>query len=528
MIEAGAEYELEIESVSSDGNGVGHIDGMAVFVPLTAAGDRIRARIVRAKRSYAEAELLSIVRPSADRTEPLCGHFYECGGCALMHMSYEAQLRAKRGMIENAMRRIGGFAYFALNSMTGAENTLRYRNKTIFHAGEKNGAPIFGFYAPKSHRVIPLRDCPIGAEENKALIAAVTEYISETGAKVQSLFTRRSRKSGEVMAVICADRELPGKDGLVSHLRAALPQLSCVTESVRRGRREIKRVLFGKGYIEDELLGISYRISPDSFFQINPEMTEKLYTKAIELADISSGDSVMDIYCGIGTISLTAAKKAARVTGIEIVEQAIADAKENAARNGIENAEFHASSAEDIVPALTERGERPDIVILDPPRKGSDEKTIEAILKSAPKRIVYVSCSPSTLARDAKALRDGGYEIREAHGFDMFPNTNHVETVCLLSKLKSSEHIDVELSMDELDLTAAEKKATYQEIKDYVLEHYGLKVSQLNIAQVKRKCGIIERENYNKPKSEDSKQPNCTQEKEDAITETLKHFGMIE
>ena len=436
MIEPGGEYELEIESVSSDGNGVGRIDGMAVFVPMTAAGDRVRARIMKAKRSYAEAELESVVRPSADRTEPACGHFYECGGCALMHMSYDAQLRAKRGMIENAMRRIGGFADFELDSITGAENALRYRNKTIFHAEEKNGAPVLGFYAPKSHRVIPLRDCLIGAEENKALIAALTEYMSETGAKVQSLFTRRSRKSGEVMAVVCAEMELIGKDRLVSRLRAALPQLSCAIESIKRGRREIKRVLFGKGYIEDELLGISYRISPDSFFQINPEMTEKLYQKAIDLADISRDDSVMDIYCGIGTISLTAAKKAGHVTGVEIVERAIADARENAALNGIENAEFYASSAEDIVPALIERGERPDIVILDPPRKGSDAKTIEAILKASPKRIVYVSCSPSTLARDAKSLCAGGYEITEAHGFDMFPNTSHVETVVLMSRVE--------------------------------------------------------------------------------------------
>ena len=261
--------------------------------------------------------------------------------------------------------------------------------------------------------------------------------------------------------------------------------------------------------------------------QVNPKQTEKLYTLALEKANISDADTVADVYCGIGTISLMAADKAKRVIGIEEIERAIIDARANAFANGVENAEFICAKAEEALPKLVDGGLAPDCVILDPPRKGCDEAVLDAIVKSGVRRVCYVSCNPSTLARDCRLLCDAGFELISVDPIDMFPWTSHVETVCLLSKLKSTQHIEVELDMDELDLTAAEKKATYDEIKDYVLEHSGLKVSSLYIAQVKQQCGIIERENYNKPKSEDAKQPQCPPDKEKAIKEALQHFGMI-
>ena len=274
--------------------------------------------------------------------------------------------------------------------------------------------------------------------------------------------------------------------------------------------------------------GITFAISPLSFYQVNPIQTEKLYSLALEYAELTGMETVWDLYCGIGAISLFMAKQAKHVYGIEVVEQAITDAKENAKRNGIENATFYAGKAEEVLPRLYKQdGIVADVICVDPPRKGCDQACLETIVKMTPERVVYISCDSATLARDLKYLCGNGYELKRVRAVDLFPQTVHVETVCLLSKLHSDQHIEVELQMDELDLTVAESKATYEEIKDYVLEHSGLKVSSLYIAQVKEKCGIIERVNYNLPKSENSRQPKCPPEKEAAIREALEYFRMI-
>ena len=495
MVEKNKLYTIEITDIASDGNGVGAVDGFTVFVPMAAKGDIADVLIVKVLSRYAIGRLMSLKSPSPYRTEPECPHFRRCGGCHLQHMDYAAQLDIKRGFVEAAMRRIGGFENFRCDAMLGMEKPYRYRNKCIFPIGaDKNGKTVSGFYARRSHEIIPIIDCLMGDEANSRIVSAVTEYMSENGIKpydeqahsgiVRRVFIRSAKHSGEIMVVISVNaNNLPRRERLINKEK---------TNSVLGSENKL---IFGCPTISDTLCGVNFNISPVSFYQVNPYMTEKLYAKALEFADISDGDEVIDIYCGIGTISLAAAKRAAAVTGIEISPQAIEDARINAAQNNITNAAFIADSAENAMPRLISGGARPDIVILDPPRKGSDEKTLNAIIAAAPKRIVYISCNPSTLARDAKHLAASGYTPHRAAAVDMFPHTCHVETVCLLSKLKSSEHIEVELNMDELDLTAAEKKATYQEIKDYVLERYGLKVSQLNIAQVKRKYGIIEREN---------------------------------
>jgi 23S rRNA (uracil1939-C5)-methyltransferase len=260
---------------------------------------------------------------------------------------------------------------------------------------------------------------------------------------------------------------------------------------------------------------------------VNKNTTEKLYQKAIELLSPQKDETVLDLYCGIGTITLCAAKHCGKIIGVEVVEEAINDARENAESNGITNAEFYVGTAEEVCPRLVKEGLTANAVIVDPPRKGCDKKLLETIVSLSPSRVVYVSCDPATLSRDAKFLCEHGYNLTQAYPFDQFPHTGHVETVCLLSKLNTKQHIEVDIHMDELDLTDAEKKATYGEIKEYVLEHTGLKVSSLYIAQVKQKYGIIERENYNKPKSEDARQPQCPPDKEKAIKEALLHFGMI-
>ena len=285
--------------------------------------------------------------------------------------------------------------------------------------------------------------------------------------------------------------------------------------------------LYGDGTITDTLCGLQFRLSAPAFYQVNHAQAERLYEKAAALAGLTGEETVLDLYCGTGTITLCLARHAKKAVGVEIIPQAIEDAKFNAAQNGMNNAEFYCMDAGAAAKLLAERGEKPDVIVVDPPRKGVSADVIEAIAAMQPQRVVYVSCDPATLARDVKLLTEKGYTLRSAEAVDLFPKCAHVETVCLLSKLQSKEHIEIEVKMDELDLTAAESKATYEEIREYVLEHTGLKVSHLYIAQVKQKYGIIERENYNKPKSENAKQPQCPPEKEEAITEALKHFGMI-
>lgn len=449
-LQIGDIYTLEIGSVSSDGNGVGRIDGMAVFVSNTAVGDTVTARITRIQKNYAQAEPEEIISPSSVRVTPQCEYYNECGGCDMMHMSYAAQLDVKRGTIENAMRRIGGFSDFSLDDMIGMDRPERYRNKMVFHAGVVDTEAVFGFYAPKSHNVIPLGDCRTGAEENEKIISVVKHYAKMLQLSVYNektvkgllrmIFVRKSAKNGNTMVVLSVNgSRLPQAEILVKNLKSVCTTLASVVLNVNRQKHSYglgaKNItLYGADFIEDDILGITYRISPHSFFQINPVMTEKIYAKAIEFAQLTGNENVMDIYCGIGTISLLAAKQAKRAIGVEIVEKAIEDARENAERNGIDNAVFYAESAENIVPKLIQAGERPDVVILDPPRKGSDNATLNAILKAKPQRIVYVSCNPATLARDAKLLCGGGYAIEAATGYDQFPHTCHVECVVLMSR----------------------------------------------------------------------------------------------
>lgn len=286
--------------------------------------------------------------------------------------------------------------------------------------------------------------------------------------------------------------------------------------------------LYGSDTIEDTLCGLRFRLSARSFYQVNHDQAERLYDGAVRLAGLTEKDSVLDLYCGAGTITLCLARHAGKAYGVEIIDAAIRDARENAARNGLENTEFFCADAGEAALEFARRGVKLDVIVVDPPRKGVSRDVIAAMLEMAPKRIVYVSCDPATLARDVKLLREGGYALTHAEAFDLFPRCAHVETVCLLSKLSDAKHhVEVELNLDEMDLTSAESKATYDEIKAYVREHAGLNVSKLYIAQTKRKCGIIERENYNLPKSEDSKQPQCPPEKEAAIKDALKRFGMI-
>ena len=536
--------EVTIEDLSEEGTGIGKFEGMTFFIKDAVIGDRVRAKIMKMKKNYGFARLMEVLTPSPDRVEPLCPVARQCGGCQIQAMSYEAQLAFKTRKVESNLKRIGKFEEIPMESIIGMEDPFHYRNKAQFPFGKnRDGKIITGFYAGRTHSIIENTSCHLGKEVNEEILEKilawmnafhVEPYNEATGkGLMRHSLIRCGFRTGEIMVCLVINgRKIPGEEALVDSLKI-IPGMTSISLNVNKektnvilGREVIN--LWGRPYIEDYIGEVKYQISPLSFFQVNPVQTERLYGKALEYAGLTGEETVWDLYCGIGTISLFLARKARKVYGVEIIPDAIEDARRNASLNGFTNTEFYVGKAEEVLPEKYEKeGVRADVIVVDPPRKGCDETLLSTMVKMQPERIVYVSCDSATLARDLRYLCDNGYELKRVCPADMFPQTVHVETVCLLSKLNVKHHIEVEITMDELDLTAAESKATYDEIKAYVLEKFGFKVSQLYIAQIKRKCGIIERKNYNQSKKEDAKVPKCPPEKEAAIMDALKHFQMI-
>ena len=538
---------LRIERLSNDGSGVAHSsEGEAVFVPGTAPGDEAQVRIVKDCGRYAFGILDKLLTPSPDRIPVDCAVAGPCGGCSLRHLDYAAELCAKQESVADAFRRIGGLDVPVLDALPSPE-VDRYRNKVQFPVGrDKDGAPCIGFYAGRTHRIVPCPDCKLQpgvlndiGNTLCAFFAAhgIQPYDEERGkGLVRHIFLRRGAHSGQIMVcLVCTRPKLPHSDELVALLREKFRDIATILINVNAKKTNVilgeeSVTLYGPGCIEDTLCGVPVRLGPLSFYQVNTLAAERLYGIAAEYAQLEPDDVLLDLYCGMGTIGLSMANHCRELIGVEIIPEAIDSAKANAARMGdavAAKSRFFCADAGEAAARLAAEGLRPDVIMLDPPRKGCDETTLSAVAQMSPRRVVYVSCNPSTAARDAAWLGQHGYRAEKVQPVDLFPRTKHVETVCLLSKLNAKQHIEVDIHMDELDLTDAEKKATYSEIKEYVLEHTGLKVSSLYIAQVKQKCGIIERENYNKPKSDDAKQPQCPPDKEKAIKEALKHFGMI-
>ena len=601
---------VTIEDMGSEGEGIGRYDGFTLFVKDAVVGDTVEAKIVKPKKNYAYARLEKLLSPSPYRAEPKCTYYRQCGGCQLQALSYEKQLQFKQEKIRNNLVRIGGFdaAYVdsRMEPIVGMDEPWHYRNKAQYPVGtNKDGNIVTGFYAGRTHSIIANTDCALGAAENKEILERILEYMQENTVSaydeetgkglVRHVLIRKGFTSGEIMVCLVINGDsparqqgkanghstktyfLPKQDRLLDKL-TAIPGMTCIAVSINRDKTNVimgKEIhtLWGSDTISDTIhvrdmtkpgypftgKELTFYISPLSFYQVNPVQTEKLYSLALEYAGLTGQETVWDLYCGIGTISLFLADSAKKVCGVEIIPQAIEDARENAERNGITNAEFFVGKAEEVLPKFyeemnsaaktmedaatgsdSELGQpettaelgcdmrHPDVIVVDPPRKGCDESCLATMLKMQPKRIVYVSCDSATLARDLKILCDGGYEVKRIRGVDQFGMTVHVETICLLSKLhEAKHHVNVKLDMDEMELTAAESKATYEEIKKYVAEHYeGMKVSNLYIAQVKAKYGIIERENYNLPKSGDAKQPQCPKDKEKAIEDALRYFQM--
>ena len=547
---------VEITDIGVSGEGIGHVDGYTLFIKDAVIGDVVEAKVMKAKKNYGYARLMKVITPSEYRVEPKCAFARRCGGCQIQEMSYDRQLVFKDQKIRGNLERIGGFTKDQIDTVmqpvVGMEPPFGYRNKAQFPFGtDKEGNPITGFYAGRTHDIIANTDCALGVEQNKEILEIILQYMRENKIKsydektgkglIRHALIRYGFKTKEIMVCLVVNgKKLPKAERLIEKL-IQIEGMTSVTISPNTRRDNVimgdsYEILWGQGYITDYIGNVKYQISPLSFYQVNPVQTEKLYGLALEYADLKGDETVWDLYCGIGTISLFLAQKAKQVYGVEIVPQAIDDAKENAKINAIDNAEFFVGKAEEVLPEYYAEYEREhngetahaDVIVVDPPRKGCDETLLETIVKMQPEKVVYVSCDSATLARDLKYLCANGYEIRMCRGVDQFPQSVHVETVVLLSKGEvDSKKIRVEFSLEDMDMSEFQDGATYPQIKEYVLEHTGLKVSNLYISQIKRKCGIGVGKNYNLPKSEDSRQPQCPPEKEKAIREAFKYFGMI-
>ena len=525
--------EAEITGFSSDGGGVCRAEGRAVFVPRAIPGERWRVRIVKVNRTAVWGRGVELLRPSPRRIEPACPAFGRCGGCACMHMTYDGELTFKLGRVNDALQRIGGLALRA-ESILGAECVEGYRSKAIYNFAP---GPVCGFYRARSHDVIAAPRCLLQPESfdraANALLAWMKEnripaYDESAGSGlVRHLFLRAGSRGFTACIVAAGDIPVSAANAL----RGACPELTGVLlcRNDRPGNTVLTndiRPLWGRETVEQTIGGAIFDLSPLTFFQVNVPQAERLYALVREYAE-PAGKTVLDLYCGAGSIGLAAARDAGRLIGNDVVPSAVENARRNAERNGAANASYFCGDASAVAARLAEEGLRPDVVITDPPRKGMDETVLAALAAMAPERLVYVSCDPGTLARDLKRLAALGFAAVKCTAVDMFPRTQHVETVVKLSQQIASTHIKVELDLDELDRTQAEAKATYQEIQEYVLKNHGLRVSNLYISQIKRKCGLEMGTNYNLPKSDDPKVPKCPPEKEAAIMDALKHFQMV-
>ena len=533
------EHTVTIEGYGEGGMGVARIDGRVVFVHGALRGEKCRVLILKTLKSVAFAKVLEVIEPSSERITPDCPYFPRCGGCTYRHIRYEEELRLKRQRVQDNLSRIGG-SDVTVEEILGARDTLRYRNKAQYPVS-KDGA--VGFYRARTHEVIECEHCLLVKPVADAAAEALREYMQscrvagydeKTGrGLVRHLYIRSNAAGESLVCVLVNGDKLPKEDRLVTLLRDACPKCTGIVLGTNTKKGNVilgdrYRTLWGSDRLEDTLCGKTFRLSVPSFYQVNRVQAERLYAKAIEFAGLTGQETVLDLYCGAGTITLALSDHAKKVLGAEIVPEAIDDARENAARNGVKNAEFFCGDASDVAKKLARENLRPDVITVDPPRKGLAADVVESIAEMQPGRVVYVSCDSATMARDVKRLADLGYTAQRACAVDMFPRADHVETVVLLSKGEvDSKKIRVEFSLEDMDMSEFQDGATYPQIKEYVLEHTGLKVSNLYISQIKRKCGIEVGKNYNLPKSEDSRQPQCPPEKEKAIREAFKYFGMI-
>lgn len=534
-------YEILIDGMTHEGEGVGRIGSMAVFVEGALKGEKVRAQVLKVSKNHALAKMVKVIEPSSQRITPQCPHAEQCGGCGLLHMSYAGQLEFKTQKVKDALNRIGHIDAEVLNTL-GMPDPWKYRNKAQYPFGEAGGTIVHGFYEKGSHKIVPVSGCliqPTASDDSAKIVEHwMTRYgiepydeKTQTGI-VRHVITRVSRKSGEVMVILVANaKAIPKADELVKILRENVHVFKSLVLNVNTKNTNVimgreNKAIFGELYIYDNIGDVTFRLSPNSFFQVNPVQVEVLYDKALEYSEITGKETVIDAYCGIGSITLFLAKKAKKVYGIEIVPEAVKDARHNAKINNIDNAEFLEGQAEKIMPKLAAQGIKPDVVVVDPPRKGCDEALLKAIIDMAPKRVVYVSCNPSTLARDLRYLEDRGYKTGEVQPVDMFPHTPHVETVVLLSHKNADSFISVKMDYAD-DIERVPDRVTYKLIQDYIEDKYNFKVHTAYIAEVKRSLGLPMNDAPNAVEELKHPYKQAPAYKVEAIKDALKHFNVI-
>ena len=544
MLNKNAIVEVEIVDLTHEGAGVAKVDGFVFFVDNALPGEVIKMRVLKLKKNIGFGKVEDYVTLSPNRNQDIDATYLRSGIADFGHMTYEEQLKFKRKQVVDNLYKTAGISDVEVAETLGMETPYAYRNKAQVPVRRVKGQLETGFYRKNSHDLIPIEDFLIQDKEIDKLIVFVRDLLRRYDLKpydekeqtglIRHLVVRRGHYSGQMMLVFVTTRPKVFRiDQVIAKITEAFPNVVSIIQNINDKNTNAIfgkefRTLYGQDTITDSMLGNNYEISAQSFYQVNTEMAEKLYQTAIDFSDLNSDSIVIDAYSGIGTIGLSFAKQVKEVYGVEVIETAVEDAKKNAERNGITNAHYVADSAENAMAKWSKDGIKPDVIIVDPPRKGLTESFIKASVAMQPEKITYVSCNPATMARDIKLYQELGYELKKVQPVDLFPQTHHVETVALLSKLDVDKHIDVEIELDELDLTSAESKATYAQIKEYVWNKFELKVPTLYITQIKRKCGIELREHYNKSKKEKQIIPQCTPETEEAIMDALRHFKMIE
>lgn len=533
---------LKIKRMGINGEGIGFYQKTLVFVPGALKGEEIYCQITDVKRNFVQAKLLKINKESKFRVQPACEIYQACGGCQIMHLRYDKQLDFKQDLLLQALKKFkpAGYEHFDIRPTIGMDQPTHYRAKLQFQTRSFKGKVTAGLYAEGSHRLIGITDCLVQDEETQTIINAVSDLLTkhripiynerrEQG--IRTVMVRRASQTGQVQLIFVTSCQV-NLTRLIEQLTKQFPAIVTVALNWNQSKSseiygERTEILWGQEAISEAVLDYEFSLSPRAFYQLNPQQTEVLYGEAVKALDIDGTEHLIDAYCGVGTIGFAFARKVQSVRGMDIIPEAIQDARKNAERLGLKNTHYEAGKAEDIIPKWYEEGYRADALVVDPPRTGLDDKLLDTILHYKPAKMVYVSCNVSTLARDLAKLAKV-YDVEYIQSVDMFPHTARTEAVVKLSKRDINHHIDLEINEDDLKDISVKKEATYSEIKDYVFRKFELKVSTLNIAQVKRKLGITERENYNHSKKENQRVPNCPPKKEQAIIDALSWFGMIE
>lgn len=535
--------EVEIVDLTHEGAGVAKVDGLVFFVENALPSEKILMRVLKVNKKIGFGKVEKYLVQSLHRNQDLDLAYLRSGIADLGHLSYPEQLKFKTKQVKDSLYKIAGIADVEVAETLGMEHPVKYRNKAQVPVRRVNGVLETGFFRKNSHDLMPLEDFFIQDPVIDQVVVALRDLLrrfdlkpydeKEQSGLIRNLVVRRGHYSGQIMVVLVTTRPKVFRvDQLIEQVIKQFPEIVSVMQNINDQNTNAIfgkewRTLYGQDYITDQMLGNDFQIAGPAFYQVNTEMAEKLYQTAIDFAELKKDDVIIDAYSGIGTIGLSVAKHVKEVYGVELIPEAVENSQKNASLNKITNAHYVCDTAENAMKKWLKEGIQPTVILVDPPRKGLTESFIKASAQTGADRIAYISCNVATMARDIKLYQELGYELKKVQPVDLFPQTHHVETVALLSKLDVDEHISVEIELDEMDLTSAESKATYAQIKEYVWNKFELKVSTLYIAQIKKKCGIELREHYNKSKKDKQIIPQCTPEKEEAIMDALRHFKMI-